>query len=419
MSDETTPEEPAPADEPIDADFEPASDDSPGSGAPGVLSGPGWMGAIVLSLVAAALGGIFGVAGMRYLPPDWDAANDMTGRVETLERRQGDANVELSRLGRAQTQMANDIREEMKTAGTGAGNGEAVRALRAEVETLSERLDGALAEGGGSVSALERRVEALEEVDTSGAVSPQELTRAVAGLETRLEDMEQRAEIASGADPEALAALEEEVADLRADLKAARLAGNQDTERLTRLIEEMREGEQAARTRAEEAAETADLARAVSAIEAASRRGGGFESEYRALRALRPDDPVVRQLAPIAAEGAPTVASLQDSFPAAKADAVKAIPEAGGTGLSWLNRAFGDAVKVRRTDGAETGPAALLDAAGEAVEAGDLRAALEQVALLEGAPAEAMSGWTARANRRITLEDALEALQLRLIEGDN
>ena len=49
---------------------------------------------------------------------------------------------------------------------------------------------------------------------------------------------------------------------------------------------------------------------------------------------------------------------------------------------------------------------------------GDLAATLELVNQLDGPPADAMADWTEQANRRITLEAALEALQTRLIEGD-
>ena len=52
------------------------------------------------------------------------------------------------------------------------------------------------------------------------------------------------------------------------------------------------------------------------------------------------------------------------------------------------------------------------------MEAGNLDLALELTGQLDGAPADAMSGWTELANRRITLEAALEALHGRLLEGN-
>ncbi|KCZ51458.1 COG4223 family protein [Hyphomonas pacifica] len=422
MTDDMSPEEPVGSVEPIDADFEPApKEDSKTSRAQG--GGPGWLGAIVLSLFAAGLGGLMGIAGVRYLPPQWDAANDMTGRLETLERRQGDNSVELSKLSRDQARMATDLKNEMKALGTGGVPNGQIKRLAEDLDLLSERLDEVGASGAGeAVRALEKRITALEEVDTSGAVSPQDLTRAVAGLETRLDEMEQALEALDerpqGVDPSRLATVEAYMKALRSDLEAAKLAGNQDVEKLTGLVEDMRRGEQAARSEAEAASETARIARSLSAIEAASRRGGAFESEYRALRSLRPSDPAVRQLDDIASMGAPTVSALQDSFAPARAAALKAIPDETGDRLSWLNRAFGDAVKVRKLDGDDRDPAAILDRADTAVRAGDIDKAAMLIAGLKGPTADAMADWTEQANRRITLEAALEALQTRLIEGD-
>ncbi|KCZ56233.1 hypothetical protein HY29_09275 [Hyphomonas beringensis] len=422
MTDDMSPEEPVSSVEPIDADFEPApEEDSKASRARG--GGPGWLGAIVLSLFAAGLGGLIGIAGVRYLPPHWDAANDMTGRLNTLERQQGDNSVELSKLSRDQARMATDLKNEMKALGAGGTPSGQVKKLEQDLDVLSERLDEVGASGAGeAVRALEKRIAALEQVDTSGAVSPQDLTRAVAGLETRLDEMERGLETLKqrpeGIDPERLAAVEGDMNALRSVLEAAKLAGNQDVEKLTSLVEDMRRGEQNARSEAEAASESARIARALSAIEAASRRGGAFESEYRALLGLMPSDPAVRQLGEIASTGAPTVSALQDSFEPARAAALKAIPDETGDRLSWLNRAFGDAVKVRKLNGDDSDPAAILDTANTAVEAGDIDQAAMLVAGLKGPAADAMADWTEQANRRITLEAALEALQRRLIEGD-
>ncbi|MAN45209.1 MAG: hypothetical protein GYB49_12170 [Alphaproteobacteria bacterium] len=419
MTDDMSPEEPVSSVEPIDADFEPApEEDSKTSRAQG--GGPGWLGAIVLSLFAAGLGGLMGIAGVRYLPPQWDAANDMTGRLDTLERRQGDNSVELSKLSRDQARMATELKNEMKALGTGGAPNGQVKKLAEDIDVLSERLDEVGVSGAGeAVRALEKRIAALEEVDTSGAVSPQDLARAVAGLETRLDEMEQALdERPQGVDPSRLAAVEADMKALRSDLEAAKLAGNQDVEKLTGLVEDMRRGEQAARSEAEAASESARIARSLSAIEAASRRGGAFESEYRALRNLMPSDPAVRQLGEIASTGAPTVSALQDNFEPARVAALKAIPDETGDRLSWLNRAFGDAVKVRKLDGDDRDPATILDRADTAVLAGDIDKAAMLIAGLKGPAADAMADWTEQANRRITLEAALEALQTRLIEGD-
>ena len=58
MTDDSAPEDDViGSTEPIDADFEPAPEDSSGTGRR-ASGGPGWLGALVLSLFAAGLGGI-------------------------------------------------------------------------------------------------------------------------------------------------------------------------------------------------------------------------------------------------------------------------------------------------------------------------------------------------------------------------
>jgi hypothetical protein len=131
-----------------------------------------------------------------------------------------------------------------------------------------------------------------------------------------------------------------------------------------------------------------------------------------------PNDPSVRQLGPIAETGAPGMAELQAACATARAEARTVLDARPANGLGWLNRTFGDAVSVRRADGQDDDPSALLDRAGEAMDAGNLDLALELTGQLDGAPADAMSGWTELANRRITLEAALEALHGRLLEGN-
>ena len=424
MSDDTIPEEPVSSVEPIDADFEPADEIDERRQKPAV-SGPGWLGAIVLSMIAAGLGGIIGVAGGSLTGRDTATLPGLNDRLETLEQQQGETDLQLVKVAQEQGQLENDIRGEMKTLVSGDGNGESLKALVAELDTVSQRLDEAMASGGNAevLTALKQRIDALEAVDTTGEVSSQDVVRAIAGIEVRLDLLEQSVrttmEAAAGADPHRLAQIEASIVSLRSEVQTATSSGTQDTEKLTSLLELMRQEEAEARDEAEMAAETAAIARALSAIEATSRTGGGFQSEYRTLRNLLPREDAVRQLAGVASSGAPTVAELQEDFATASAAARKALPSGGKSGLSWVNRIFGDAVSVRRIDGEDVDPAVILSRASDAMDKGDVRAAVELAGQLEGDVAQALSDWTEQANRRITLEEALESLQLHLIEGDN
>ena len=405
MTDDSAPEDDViGSTEPIDADFEPAPEDSSGTGRR-ASGGPGWLGALVLSLFAAGLGGILGMAGTRFIADTSTNPGAVGARIDALQAEQEDISIRLARALREQ-------------GGLDAG----LDTLAEQVEALSARESSGSGADPSVVEDLRRRIAALESVDPSGEVSPEDLSRAVASLESRLDrlagSVEALQEAPEGVAVERVIEIETRLAELRDDLSQAKLSSGRDAEKLAGLIEGMRQDEADARGAAAAASQTADLARAVSAIEAASRRGGGFAPELRTLRTLMPNDPSVRQLGPIAETGAPGMAELQAAFATARAEARTVLDARPANGLGWLNRTFGDAVSVRRADGQDDDPSALLDRAGEAMDAGNLDLALELTGQLDGAPADAMSGWTELANRRITLEAALEALHGRLLEGN-
>jgi hypothetical protein len=213
---------------------------------------------------------------------------------------------------------------------------------------------------------------------------------------------------------ERMTVLETRLANLQSDL----LRSSGDTTELTSLIERMRQDEAAVRAKAEASASNADAALALSAIEAASRRGSAFESDYRKLRAVMPLSASVRSLGSVSTTGAPTLAELQQSFGPASAKAREAVPRETEGALGWLNHLFGDAVTVRGADGdAEAAPVTLARAR-TALDGGDLSWAVSLVGSLSGPPAVAMADWTESANRRITLETGLEALRLGMIDGE-
>jgi len=250
---------------------------------------------------------------------------------------------------------------------------------------------------------------------------PAAASAELAGLIGELDRVSRRLDqaIAAGGDPEAFAALSRRLDALEArgpsaaapDLSALndRLAG---IEAATRAAS----AESSAAVKA--SGSRAEAALALSAIESATRRGAGFEADYRALRAAVPNNETVKRLAPFMS-GVAALTSLQAEFPKVRAAVLAAAtPETSGR-LSWIDRTFGDAVSVRPADGQHTAVSKALDAAAAALEAGDLPAAVGALATLDDKTALAAQDWTRRANRRITLEEALEDVRLSLLEGEN
>ena len=397
MSDDPEDDTPVTSTEPIDADFEPAFDDAvdaPANGADG--SGPGWLAVAVAALIAAGIGGAIGIIATMAIPDKGDGGDvaALTAELDALKAGQEAADLERNKVIRDAAEMESRLNTGLNSAASGSPD---LSPLQAELDALSRRLDAALAaDSGDALATLSTRLDALEAVDTSGEATAAELARSLGALSERV------------------TALETRLASLQSDM----LRSSGDTTELTSLIERMRNDEAAVRAKAEASEINADAALALSAIEAASRRGSSFESDYRKLRAVMPKSATVRTLGEVATTGAPTLAELQQSFGPASAKARAAVPAERQGALGWLNNMFGDAVTVRGAEGEEDGAAVTLSRAKSALDAGDLEGAVSALGALSGEPAAAMADWTGSANRRITLEAGLEALRLNMIDGE-
>tara|TARA_R110002096_G_scaffold287830_1_gene481467 strand:+ start:3239 stop:4441 length:1203 start_codon:yes stop_codon:yes gene_type:complete len=397
MSDDPEDDTPVTSTEPIDADFEPAFDDAvdaPANGADG--SGPGWLAVAVAALIAAGIGGAIGIIATMAIPDKGDGGDvaALTAELDALKAGQEAADLERNKVIRDAAEMESRLNTGLNSAASGSPD---LSPLQAELDALSRRLDAALAaDSGDALATLSTRLDALEAVDTSGEATAAELARSLGALSERV------------------TALETRLASLQSDM----LRSSGDTTELTSLIERMRNDEAAVRAKAEASEINADAALALSAIEAASRRGSSFESDYRKLRAVMPKSATVRTLGEVATTGAPTLAELQQSFGPASAKARAAVPAERQGALGWLNNMFGDAVTVRGAEGEEDGATVTLSRAKAALDAGDLEGAVSALGTLSGEPAAAMADWTGSANRRITLEAGLEALRLNMIDGE-
>ena len=161
---------------------------------------------------------------------------------------------------------------------------------------------------------------------------------------------------------------------------------------------------------------------AVAQLRAALRGSGPYDAALAALEAVGGDDrgvaAALADLAPHAAVGIPTVERLRDRFtPLAEAILRAAVVAPGG---SWMRRTLArlsGLVTVRRVGG---------DVAGESVEAivaraearlasGEMAAAIDEVAALDGAPAEVAASWLAQARARLAADNTLAALDARAI----
>lgn len=436
----------------IDADFEPAP--AADYVVPKEIkphSGPGWL---LFGLMSALAAGALGLSAYNFTNAPNGAVDsgqtELSARIEALDIAQDVNAADIETLRKTAAATEERMAAEIEALLSGDEDGEGLAALVAELEAVSNRLDGAMANtgSGDALEALELRISALEEVGDASAATPGEMvsvlssirqrtekleseneaitesfadrTNAIDALKARIEDIEfafQSIEnTGDGAGSFALADLQAELENLKTTVERTEDFEEENRERFSEMLaglEMVGEAEQ----KADEAKETASAALALSRIEAAAREGRSFHAAYKQLSEALPGDKAVARMESIASSGALTLRQLSQQFPGDRAAALDAMDDSADDGWGWTRQVFGSGVKVRRASAAG-GPRELLDKAEEALEAGDLKAALEALQDLPEKPKAIMDDWMSRAQARLTLQDTLDDVGVRLIGRD-
>lgn len=253
-------------------------------------------------------------------------------------------------------------------------------------------------------------------------------TDAVADLKSRIDALELRPAaaadgIAGGSSDQAVAALQAELQAMRAQIAteskaAAAGVGDQVKAMVAEAQAQIAAAkDEAARLKAEAATAgaTAMAQAALARIRAAIDGGGPFTSAVDDLGATGHEVP--QPLADAATAGVPTMAELQQSYPAAARAALDASLRAD-MGDSWTTRA---ANFLRTQTGARSltplegdGPDAILSRAEAALNQGDLAGTLTELATLPEAAKPAMAGWIAQAEARQAAIEAATTLSTAL-----
>ena len=437
-------------DEAIDAQFEPAPpaadyvkkpEDAPNR--------PGWAALGVTGLVATIFGALIG-AGLSTMSGQSYAPGTLVSDVQEIAEDQNEQAERLVRLIEAGDER---VSRELATVAAARGDDEAVKTLADEIEGLKNQLDAldvtSQEEGEAEVlnmGEIISRLETLERADEEDVVSPRLANRAISALRSRVEEMEQSLEgrresvqdlferiavletaVAEGGGSGGDGVSSEALAELRAEierLKAREAADPSaaDQAELEQLVEELRENDQRSQASLSETRGATAAAFAMLSVDAAVRDGRPFQSALAQLEAALPDNRSVAKLRPLAARGVPTLSELQTSFEAAREDAenTAVISETAGgdDGWSWVRRAFGDSVSVRRKGEADDGFASVMSTAASALARRDLGAAIAAVEAIENPRAEAFEDWLASARDRKTLDDALDEVRLTLMTAE-
>ena len=373
MSDSSLP--PSTGDDmPIDAEFEPAEPKPDAKKARG--SGPGWLpfgglGAItLLSLLLAA-------ASMGFIPGLLPSSD----RFEALETQV--ANLQTS--GTSQTTRSDSLASEITDLSARADSLRADRTRTVtELRALGEKIETLQAD----VSALQRaRVASLAEAGNGSAVN--ETAPDLSSVETRLSALEDAMVTQLGTYDSTLEALKLRVADLEAQASSESLTAATSSNNRT------------------------EAALALSAIEAAARRGRPFLTAYEKLETAMPGNSAVQRLEPISAKAVPTLSDLTATFPALMDRALDIDAEMSSTGSGWMRSLFGDGIQVRRKDAVTARDH--LNRAFAALEARELSETIEHIRAIDSNLQPVFTDWVQNAQDRHMLEETLEALRLTMI----
>lgn len=151
------------------------------------------------------------------------------------------------------------------------------------------------------------------------------------------------------------------------------------------------------------------------AISEKAASGAPFKSELDAIEDLAglAPDPALLEFAEF---GLPTLATLNETFPAMRDEALAASRRAGATGLASRFAAnMASLVRLRRAAPAEgPNPAAILARAEERISAGDIAGALQHLDALTGDAAVAAADWRRKAKAVVAVQSALADMRTRL-----
>jgi hypothetical protein len=147
-----------------------------------------------------------------------------------------------------------------------------------------------------------------------------------------------------------------------------------------------------------------------------------FANDLAAVERLMPNSPHILALAPLASVGAPTRADLAAELAdiAARVSIAARSPAKKAGFMAQLGYAVSRVVSVRRVDAVGAGPDAVLARAQKRAADGDLEGALSMLDTLPGSARDELGDWRQRAQRRIDIDAhiaALRALALADLSG--
>lgn len=359
---------------PIDAEFAPALPKERGEKA--TANRPGWAAyGLVFFVALASL--IIAAASAGFVPGFSPGAGEMQSVKSDLEAVQSSASSGASDL-QALSGKVDDL----------DSRADSLRADRTRTVTEMRAIQSAIETLQADISALQRaRVAALAE--TPDAPDSTENLPDLSAIDARITSLEDALVTQFGRYETSLEALKLRLDALEDQANAEGLTAATNSNNRT------------------------EAALALSAIEAAARRGRPFIAAYQQLETAMPTNAAVRSLQAVSAKSVPTLSDLRASFPILKERTLDTEAAATSGTSSWMRSLFGDGIQVRQKDAVTTGD--YLNLAEHSLNAGELSETIEHIRSIDSNLQAVFTDWLQSAEDRHLLEETLEALRLTMI----
>ncbi|WP_334128550.1 uroporphyrinogen-III synthase [Sneathiella sp.] len=331
---------------------------------------------------------------------DTGAASDMSGALSALrDEMKGDYTALAERLTALEEEVKALPARVTPDGGAPAENVAALgETMKGELAALAARLEEqqqTLAAASEQLSAQQESLAKLEAAEIAPPVPSPEVQSEIVDLKTSFLDVKT------------------ELGDLQNSLARERDTVAAQASQIATLEAALKSEIDAKANRAEESRRTLMLL-AVGQLQRETRGSDPFETSLQQLSAVAEDRfaDLIGPLQPIAATGAPTVATLREDFGRIATDVTQTarLP----SGETWYGKALhrlASAVKFRRVDDKDSGDIdAVVARAEQKLADNDLAGAVAEVESLEGPAAEIAGPWLDKAKSRLAVENAITGL---------
>ena len=325
----------------------------------------------------------------------------MTDATAAIEAVRENLKADYAALTDRLAALEDQVKSQQSASGAPDGNGANAadtEALKGEIASLSARLEEQQQALAAATEQVKAQQDSIVKLETAEPVAPgpsPEVAGEIVDLKTSLLD------------------LKSELGNLKTELTAERDTVKSQAGQIAALEGALKSEIDSKASRAEESRRTLMLL-AVGQLQRETRSSNPFDGSMKQVSAVADGKfaDLIGTLQPIAADGAPTVATLRQEFGSIASDITQTarLP----SDETWYGKALhriASAIRFRRVDDNDSADVdAVVARAERNLADSNLAGAVAEVESLQGAAAEVAAPWLEKAKRRLAVEGAITGL---------